>query len=243
MDIVGGVDIPVVGSTTMRAYPRAHGKVLHFRILFSAARANLARREELPHSDDHLSVALRLVGELSEKFTPCGVTDALRQLMIFHHVPGGEALHTDDVVLPHNLSRQLLLVIPPHVSDMLLKTGDPQASLLTVPASLLLSGKLPLKASELLLTLGEILGVFVFISIAGDNEISDAEVQTNGSPCGFPEFLRDILAVDGYKVFTTGFSGYGSGGYSAFYFLRDFAFHTTELRKLNGIIEYLDTRL
>lgn len=227
----------------MRAYPRAHGKALHVRILFSAARANLARREELPHSDDHLSVALRLVGELPKELTPRGVTDALRQLMIFHHVPGGEALHTDDVVLPHNLSRELLLVVPSHVSDMLLKTGDPQASLLTVPASLLLSGKLPLKASELLLTLGEVLGVCIFISIAGDNEIFEAKVQTNGCSCGFPEFLRDILAVDRYEVFTTGLSGYGSGGDSAFYLLRDFAFHTTELRKLNGIIEYLDTRL
>ena len=175
-------------------------------------------------------MALRLIGELSEKFTPCGIPDALRQLMIFHHILGREALHADDVILPHNLSRELLLVVPSHVGNMLLKTGDPQASLLTVPASLLLSGKLPLKASELLLTLGEILGVFVFISIAGDNEIFDAEVQTNGCSCGFPEFLRDILAVDRYEVFTTGFSGYGSGGYSAFYLLRDFAFHTTELR-------------
>ena len=230
MDIDGGVDIPVVNSTTMRTYPRAHGKVLHLRVLFTAARANLARRKELPHSDDHLSVALRLIGELPEEFTPCGVTDTLCHLMIFHHVLGREALHADDIVLPHDLSRELLLVVPPHVSDMLLKTSDPQASLLAVPASLLLSGKLPLKASELLLTLSEVLGVFVFISIAGDNEIFDAEVQTNGCSCGFPEFLRDILAVDRYAVFAAGFSGYGSGGYSAFYLLRDFAFHTTELR-------------
>ena len=243
MDIDGGVDIPIMGSTAMRAYPRANGKVLHIGILFSAARANLARREELPDSDDHLSVALRLIGELSEKFTPCGIPDALRQLMIFHHILGREALHADDVILPHNLSRELLLVVPSHVSNMLLKTGDPQASLLTVLASLLLSGKLPLKASELLLTLGEILGVFVFLSIAGDNEIFNTEVQTDGGSGGFPEFLRDVLTVDRYKVFATGVSGYGSGGYSAFYFLRDFAFHTTELRKLNGIIEYLDTRL
>ena len=77
MDIDGGVDIPIMGSTAMRAYPRAHGKILHLRVLFSAARANLARREELPDSNDHLSVALRLIGELSEKFTPCGIPDAL----------------------------------------------------------------------------------------------------------------------------------------------------------------------
>ena len=240
MDIVGGVDIPIMGSTTMRAYPRAHGKALHVRILFSAARANLARREELPHSDDHLSVALRLVGELPKELTPRGVTDALRQLMIFHHVPGGEALHTDDVVLPHNLSRELLLVVPSHVSDMLLKTGDPQASLLTVPASLLLSGKLPLKASELLLTLGEILGVFVFISIAGDNEIFDTEVQTNGCSCGLPEFLWDILTVDGYKVFTTGFSGYGSRSNSPFDFLGYLAFYQPKFRELDSVIKHLD---
>ena len=210
MNIDGGVDIPVVSSAAMRTYPRAHGKILHLRVLFSAARANLARREELPNSDDYLSVALRLIGELPEKFSPCGVSDALRQLMIFHHILGREALHADDVILPHNLSRELLLVVPSHVSNMLLKTGDPQASLLAVPASLLLSGKLPLKASELLLTLGEVLGVFVFISIAGDNEIFDTEVQTNGCSCGLPEFLRDVLTVDRYEVFTTGFSGYGS---------------------------------
>ena len=59
---------------------------------------------------------------------------------------------------------------------MLLKTGDTQASLLAVPASLLLSGKLPLKASQLLLTLSEILGVCIFISIAGDSKILDTEV-------------------------------------------------------------------
>ena len=52
MDIDGGIDIPVVNSTTMRTYPRAHGKVLHLRVLFTAARASLARRKELPHSDD-----------------------------------------------------------------------------------------------------------------------------------------------------------------------------------------------
>ena len=230
MDIDGGVDIPVVNSTTMRTYPRAHGKVLHLRVLFTAARANLARRKELPHSDDHLSVALRLIGELPEEFTPCGVTDTLCHLMIFHHVLGREALHADDIVLPHDLSRELLLVVPPHVSNMLLKTSDPQASLLAVPASLLLSGKLPLKASELLLTLSEILGIFVFLSIAGDNEIFDAEVQTDGSPGGLPEFLRHVFTVDRYEVFPTGFSGHSSRGDSAFYLLRDFAFHTTELR-------------
>ena len=191
MDVDGGVDIPVMVGATIRAYPRAHGKVLHLGVLFSAARANLARREELPDSDEYFSVTLRLIGELPKEFTPCGIPDALCQLMIFHHVLGRETLHADDVILPHNLSRELLLVVPSHVSDMLLKTGDPQASLLTVPASLLLSGKLPLKASELLLTLGEVLGVFVFISIAGDNEIFDTEVQTNGCSCGLPEFLWD----------------------------------------------------
>ena len=230
MDIDGGVDIPVVSSTAMRAYPRAHGKVLHLRVLFSAARANLTRRKELPDSDDYLCVALRLIGELPEEFTPCGVPDAHCQLMIFHHILGREAFHADDVILPHNLGRELLLVVPSHVSDMLLKTGNPQASLLTIPASLLLSGKQPLKASELLLTLGEVLGVCIFISIAGDNEIFDTEVQTDGCSCGLPTFLWDILTVDGYKVFPTGFSGNGSGGDSAFYLLRDFAFHTTELR-------------
>ena len=243
MDIDGGVDISIMDSSTMRTYPRAHGKVLHLGVLFSAARANLARRKELPHSDNYLSVALRLIGELPEEFTPCGVTDTLCHLMIFHHVLGREALHADDIVLPHDLSRELLLVVPPHVSDMLLKTSDPQASLLAVPASLLLSGKLPLKASQLLLTLSEILGIFVFLSIAGDNEIFDTEVQTNGCSCGLPEFLRDVLTVDRDEVFATGFSGNGSRGDSSFYLLRDFAFYTTELRKLNGIIEYLDTRL
>ena len=230
MDIDGGVDIPIMGSATMRAYPRAHGKVFYFWILFSAARANLARREELPNSDDYLSVALRLRGELSEEFTPCGIPDTFCQFMIFHHILGGEAFHADDVVLPHNLSRQLLLVVSSHVGDMLLKTGDPQASLLAVLASLLLSGKLPLKASELLLTLSEVLGVFVFISIAGDSKILDTEVQTDGGSGGLPEFLRDVLTVDRYEVFATGFSGYCSGGSSSFYLLRDFAFHTTELR-------------
>ena len=210
MNIDGGVDIPVMIGATMWAYPRAHGKVLYIRVLFSAARANLARREELPDSDDYLSVAFRLIGELPEEFSPSGIPDALRQFMIFHHILGGEAFHADDVVLPHDLSRELLLVVTSHVSDMLLKTGDPQASLLAVPASLLLSGKLPLKASELLLTLSEILGIFVFLSIAGDSKILDTEVQTNGGSCGFPEFLRDVLTVDRYEVFTTGFSGYGS---------------------------------
>ena len=240
MDIDGGVDIPIMGSTAMRAYPRAHGKVLHLRVLFSAARANLARREELPDSDDHLSVALRLIGELSEKFTPCGIPDALRQLMIFHHILGREALHADDVILPHNLSRELLLVVPSHVSNMLLKTGDPQASLLTVLASLLLSGKLPLKASELLLTLGEILGVLVFLSIAGDNEIFNTEVQTDGGSGGFPEFLRDVLTVYRYKVFATGVSGYGSGGNSPFDFLRDLAFHQPKFREFDRVIKHLN---
>ena len=188
-------------------------------------------------------MTLRLIGELSEEFTPCGIPDTFCQFMIFHHILGGEALHADDVVLPHDLSRELLLVVPSHIGNMLLKTGDPQASLLAVLASPLLSGKLPLKASELLLALSEIFGVLVFISIAGDSKILDTEVQTDGGSGGLPEFLRDILTVDRYEVFTTGFSGNGSRGDSSFYLLRDFAFYTTELRKLNGIIEYLDTRL
>ena len=240
MDVDGGVDIPVMVGATIRAYPRAHGKVLHLGVLFSAARANLARREELPDSDEYLSVTLRLIGELPKEFTPCGIPDALCQLMIFHHVLGRETLHADDVILPHNLSRELLLVVPSHVSDMLLKAGDPQASLLTVLASLLLSGKLPLKASELLLTLSEVLGVFVFISIAGDNEIFDTEVQTNGCSCGLPEFLWDILTVDGYKVFTTGFSGYGSRSNSPFDFLGYLAFYQPKFRELDSVIKHLD---
>ena len=72
------------------------------------------------------------------------------------------------------LSRQLLPVVPSHIGDMLLKTSDPQAS-------------------QLLLTLSEVLGVFVLISIAGDGKILDTEVQTNGGSRGLPEFLQDTL--------------------------------------------------
>ena len=105
-----------------RARPFTHREVLYKRVLVAADAACLARWIEGIHLIDYRSAPCRLVCELAEELRPACIRDGSRQLVVPQHVLDLQMLDRDDLVLVHQLSRELLQGVPTHVSDAFLDT-------------------------------------------------------------------------------------------------------------------------
>ena len=120
----------------LRAGPEPDAEVFDLLVAASAAAASLAGWEEPVDDDEFLAIPVRLVGKLPADFAPCGVRNMERELMVLHHVFGGQVLHADDVMAPHKLRRHLMDGVIPLVGNMLVQPHNLNASLLTVAAPL-----------------------------------------------------------------------------------------------------------
>ena len=120
----------------LRAGPEPNTKVFDIFVSISAAATSLAGWEESVDDDEFLAIPVCLVGKLPADFTPCGVRNMERELVVLHHIFGGQVLYADDVIAPYKLSRHLMDGVIPLVGNMLVQPCNRNASLLTVAAPL-----------------------------------------------------------------------------------------------------------
>ena len=118
----------------LRAGPEPDAEVFDLLVAASAAAASLAGWEEPVDDDEFLAIPVSLVGKLPADFAPCGVRNMERELMVLHHVFGGQVLHADDVIAPHKLRRHLMDGVIPLVGNMLVQPRNLNARHLTVAA-------------------------------------------------------------------------------------------------------------
>ena len=120
----------------LRAGPEPDAEVFDLLVAVSAATASLTGWEESVDDDEFLAIPVSLVGKLPADFAPCGVRNMERELVVLHHVFGGQVLYADDVIAPHKLRRHLMDGVIPLVGNMLVQPRNLNASLLTVAAPL-----------------------------------------------------------------------------------------------------------
>ena len=60
--------------------------------------------------------------------------------MVFNHIAGRQVLDTNDIILANDIRGQLMQHIPTLVGDMFIQSGNPDASLVPVGATLCFSG-------------------------------------------------------------------------------------------------------
>ena len=123
------------------AGPLPDREVFRIRVLVPAAAAQLATGEECANLNDLFVLPSRLILQLPAELAPGGICDGLGQGMVSHHPLNIEALYTDDVIVPDQLSGQFMEVVIPLVRNLLMQSGHLDTSLLPVPAALWLSGQ------------------------------------------------------------------------------------------------------
>ena len=209
-------------------------EILHNRILDSTAVANLRGGEELVDEDEFFPIPRGLVRKLPLHFTPRGIHDGFRQLVVLDHILHGEVLHTDNVVVSNEPRRHLMDGVIPLVGDFLMDACDPEFCLFPVVAPLCFSGELPLEASQFLLVLGIGTRVVKLIFIGSDGEVLESEVDTDhGTRCR--ERLQNyVLAVDGHEVFATLGLLHCSRENISFDLLADAAIHVPDFREADA---------
>lgn len=122
--------------TALWAGPEPDAEGFDLLVAASAAAASLAGWKESVDDDEFLAIPVSLVGELPADFTPCGVRNMERELMVPHHIFRRQVLHADDVIAPHKLCCHLVNGIIPLVGNMLVQLRNLNASLLTAAAPL-----------------------------------------------------------------------------------------------------------
>ena len=120
--------------TALWAGPEPDAEVFDLLVAASAAAASLAGWKESVDDDEFLAIPVSLVGELPADFTPCGVRNMERELMVPHHIFRRQVLHADDVIAPHKLCCHLVNGIIPLVGNMPVQLRNLNASLLTAAA-------------------------------------------------------------------------------------------------------------
>lgn len=139
-DIHCGIGISIKDCTAVRTSPLPYSKVFGSRPAFTTMAIGLAGSKEPVHGYQLTPIPFSLEGELSAELTPCGVRDGFCQLMVFYHIAGRKVLNADYIILAHDLRGQLVLHIPPLVCDVLMESGDLNASLIPVGVTLCFSG-------------------------------------------------------------------------------------------------------
>ena len=128
--------------------------------------------------------------------------------MVPQHILDLQMPDRDDLILVHQLGRELLQGVPTHVSDMLVDAGDADALLLMVLRARHCSRKAALGSCQLLLILGEILRIPGFRAIAHSAERLEPDVDVDASLSAGSEGCF-FLDAEGNEVFPRCCLGYG----------------------------------
>lgn len=123
-DIQRGVLIAVMRFPTVRARPEPDGEILHFTMLEYTVVTKLTGREMRADFADQSAVPVGLVLQLTDEFTPSGVTDTQGQSAVLHHAGGFEVFRADDLVLPDQGRGEFMQEVLTLVGDALMDTGE-----------------------------------------------------------------------------------------------------------------------
>src|SRR5690348_13187833 len=105
----------------------------------------LTRRVPAINLNESAPVPTGLVLQLAHKLAPSHVVDGFSERMVLDHILDCQTLDTDHLVFVNNATGELVLVIPPSVSDTRVDASNFEASFCPVLAALLLLGQSSLR--------------------------------------------------------------------------------------------------
>jgi hypothetical protein len=129
-DISGGVMVPVMFGSAVRAHTLADAKRLHLNLPMPAARAQLAGREDARDTSHRPPVPCRFILKHIEKTPPSGIGNGFGKLAVFLHAPHTQVLHVHHLVFADRAGGQLMQEIVPAVGDFFMKTAHSEATFL-----------------------------------------------------------------------------------------------------------------
>src|SRR6266702_2565590 len=132
---------------------------------------------ELINLDERSPIPLSFVCELTHKLTPSHIRDGLGKCVVLYHILDVQTLDAYDLVLTYDLSRELVLIVTPLISNPGVYSGDFQLCLATVLRTFLLFRMPTLRLCQFLFILGKELGVSVGVSIARDDHRLQSQVK------------------------------------------------------------------
>ncbi len=162
------------------ARPLAHVE-RHPALQGAAGRAQLGRGEPPVHGDHLASVPVGLVLQHGPQLGPGRVTDGTRQPPVPEHVPDGQILDHDRLVLTNESSGELVQEVPAPVGNSRVSPPDPESGLRPIrTVALGLAGEIPLGP-------GEAFPVLALVPRVGDplpggerHQAGDTDVDTHG---------------------------------------------------------------
>src|SRR5579863_945208 len=157
------------------------------------------------------SVPAGLVLQLAHELSPTHIADTLGEAVVLEHVLDRQALDAHHLVFADNARRELVLVVPPPISDPGVDSGYSEPRPGTVPTAPLLPGEPPLRLCQLPLVRGEIPGIAHGLSCREDHHRGQAQVKPDHRL--HRRERRDIFFDEnGDKVAVGGVEGHGDGG-------------------------------
>src|SRR5438067_5880392 len=90
----------------------------------TAIKATFGGRVKLVDFDKGSSIPCGFVFQLPHKLRPSHIRDGFSKAMVLDHIFDLQALHTHDLVLTYDLSRELVLVVTPSIGNTSMDTSD-----------------------------------------------------------------------------------------------------------------------
>ena len=177
-DIDCGVDVSIVNCAAVRARPFSIGKRQRMAGCPALTTA-FGGREKAINLDQLSAVPQSLIGQYSDKITPSGIGNGLRQTMVLNQTLHIEIFDADRLVFADQSNAEGMEGIAPGITYRRIGPSGLNLCLSSVLRSFLLLRQSPLFPSQLFLTLGKMLRVCDFFSRAENGQILQAEINPN----------------------------------------------------------------
>src|SRR6266487_223314 len=167
----------------------------------TTVKATFGGRVPLVNLDEGPSIPSCFILQLPEELTPSHIGDGFGEAVVLDHVLDGKTLDAYDLVLTYDLSRELVLIVTASIGNTSVYSGNLLACFVTVLGTFAFLCQAALCPCQLLLVLGEKLGVAVSMTVRSDDHRFQAQVQPDhfrGNGQGLDLFLNQ----DGDEVAT-----------------------------------------
>ena len=144
-----------------------------------ACMAGFRRGIEAVNLDQHSSVPLGFVFELSSQLTPSHITDRFCKAVVLDHVLDCQTLHADHLVFVNDAGGELVLIVTSTIVDTGMHTGDFEACFLPVLRSFLRACMPSLSFCQPLLILCKEGGIANPLASGEDDHRLESQIQTD----------------------------------------------------------------
>ena len=221
--------ISIVVGTTFGAIPFAHVERQTFNNV-PTRRACLTGWEEPVNNFFSFPVSFALIGEHVSEHAHAYIRYRTSKTMVGYHAPHVQVLDADDIKPAHQVGRELMQIVSPAVTNMLVQSGN--FDTLSVPSSTTFltpceNALQPCQLREITPKMFRICNTF---TVRKSGQPVDTKINPNDLPCLW-QFLNIFIEAESDKVSTRRFLDYRNRGGIAFEIPTPMNVETSKSRK------------